>query len=75
MSMLSYVHQLFNTDTCHAYLHTLRWKDRLLAMSPLPKPRDRSLGQLPLPARVQTYWCNGCKRHLQRPHQHLDASE
>ena len=30
MSMLSYLHQLFNTDTCHAYFHTLRWKDRPL---------------------------------------------
>ena len=30
MPMLSYVHQLFNADQCHAYIHTLRWKDRPL---------------------------------------------
>jgi len=30
MSTLSHVHQLFSTDTCHAYLRTLRWKDRPL---------------------------------------------
>jgi len=30
MPVLSYVHQLFNADQCHAYIHTLRWKDRPL---------------------------------------------
>jgi transposase-like protein len=30
MSTLSHVHQLFSTNTCHAYLRTLRWKDRPL---------------------------------------------
>jgi hypothetical protein len=30
MPGLSYLHQLFCADTCHAYLHTLRWQDRLL---------------------------------------------
>ena len=34
MPILSYLHQLFNADTCHAYLHTLRWQDR-----PLQCPR------------------------------------
>jgi hypothetical protein len=24
MSVLAYVHQLFNADQCHAYIHTLR---------------------------------------------------
>src|SRR5262245_31614202 len=37
MPVLSYVHQLFNTDQCHAYIHTLRWKDR-----PLQCPRCQS---------------------------------
>jgi transposase len=37
MPMLSYVHQLFNADQCHAYIHTLRWKDR-----PLQCPRCQS---------------------------------
>ena len=30
MSVLAYVHQLFNADQCHAYIYTLRWKDRVL---------------------------------------------
>ena len=37
MSVLSYVHQLFNVDQCQAYIHTLRWKDR-----PLQCPRCQS---------------------------------
>jgi hypothetical protein len=37
MSVLAYVHQLFNVDQCQAYIHTLRWKDR-----PLQCPRCQS---------------------------------
>src|SRR5262252_5816014 len=37
MPVLSYVHHLFNADQCHAYIHTLRWKDR-----PLQCPRCQS---------------------------------
>ena len=28
MPVLLYVHHLFNVDQCHAYIPTLRWKDR-----------------------------------------------
>jgi transposase-like protein len=28
MPVLSYVHHLFDINQCHAYIHTLRWKDR-----------------------------------------------
>ena len=27
MPMLSYIHHLFNANSCHVYIHTLRWKD------------------------------------------------
>jgi transposase-like protein len=37
MPVLSYVHHLFNIAQCHAYIHTLRWKDR-----PLQCPRCQS---------------------------------
>jgi transposase-like protein len=30
MSIVSHLHQLFNAETCQSYIHTLRWKDRLL---------------------------------------------
>ena len=55
MPVLSHLHQLFNAEQCHAYIHTLRWKDR-----PLQCPRCQShhIG------RWGTYqYRPGCKRH------------
>ena len=62
MSMLSYVHQLFNVDQCHVYIHTLRWKDR-----PLQCPRCQShhigrWGMYHHRPGCKRYWCHGCKR-------------
>jgi hypothetical protein len=37
MSLVSHLHQLFNTETCRSYIHMLRWKDR-----PLQCPRCQS---------------------------------
>ena len=30
MPMVSHLHQLFHPETCQAYIHRLRWKDRPL---------------------------------------------
>ena len=38
MSIVSHLHHFFNLETCQAYIHTLRWKDR-----PLQCPRCQSL--------------------------------
>ena len=38
MSIVSHLHHLFNLETCQAYIHPLRWKDR-----PLQCPRCHSL--------------------------------
>jgi transposase-like protein len=62
MPMLSSLHQLFNTNTCAAYIHTLRWKDR-----PLQCPRCQSQdvdlwGQYHYRPGCKRYWCNGCQR-------------
>ena len=62
MPVLSYVHQLFNVDQCHAYIHTLRWKDR-----PLQCPRCQSQavdpwGNYHYRPGCKRYWCHGCKR-------------
>jgi hypothetical protein len=62
MPGLSYVHHLFNTDQCQAYIHTLRWKDR-----PLQCPRCQSQdvnpwGQYHYRPGCKRYWCNGCQR-------------
>ena len=62
MPVLSYVHHLFDVNQCHAYIHTLRWKDR-----PLQCPRCQSQDVDPWgPSHYRPgckrYWCNGCQR-------------
>jgi hypothetical protein len=55
MPVLSYVHQLFNAEQCQAYIHTLRWKDRLLQC---PRCQSHHIG------RWGTYqYRPGCKRY------------
>src|SRR4030095_738743 len=56
MPVLSCVHQLFNADQCHAYIHTLRWKDR-----PLQCPRCQSHNVGPWGA---YHYQPGLKRYL-----------
>ena len=56
MPMPSYIHQLFSAEQCQAYIHTLRWKDRLLQC-----PRCQSHDVDPW----GTYhYRPGCKRYL-----------
>ena len=62
MSVLSYIHQLFDAEHCQAYIHTLRWKDR-----PLQCPRCQSQdvdpwGTYHYRPGCKRYWCNGCQR-------------
>src|SRR5215472_14558277 len=62
MPVLSYIHQLFNAEHCHASIHTLRWKDR-----PLQCPRCQSHDVDPWSTYhyrpgCKRYWCNSCKR-------------
>ncbi len=62
MSILSYLHQLFDVQTCYAYIHRLCWKDR-----PLQCPRCQSQdvdpwGNYHYRPGVKRYWCNGCER-------------
>jgi transposase-like protein len=62
MLVLSHLHQLFNVNTCHAYIHTLRWKDR-----PLQCPRCQChaigpWGNYHYRPGVKRYWCHGCRR-------------
>src|SRR5687767_7375779 len=64
MSIVSYLHQLFHPETCQAYIHRLRWKDR-----PLQCPRCQSHNVGPWGAYhyqpgLQRYRCKeqACKR-------------
>jgi transposase-like protein len=62
MPVCSYVHHLFSTEQCQAYLHTLRWKDR-----PLQCPRCQSyhIGRWGIYQHrpgCQRSWCHSGKR-------------
>ena len=62
MPMLSYIHHLFNADSCHVDIHALRWKER-----PLQCPRCQSQdvdpwGMYRYRPGCKRYWCNGCQR-------------
>jgi hypothetical protein len=68
MPVLSYVHHLFNVETCQSSIHTLRWKDR-----PLQCPRCQShkvgpWGTYHYQPGLKRYRCqeNACKRTLCR---------
>jgi transposase-like protein len=62
MPMLSSLHQLFNTDTCVAYLHTLRWKDRPRQWPRCQSQDVDSWGTYHDHPGCKRYWCHGCKR-------------
>jgi transposase-like protein len=62
MPVLSHLHQLFHADTCHTYIHTLRWQER-----PLRCPRCQShdvspWGNYHYRPGMKRHWCNGCRR-------------
>ena len=62
MPVLSYVHHLFNVDQCHAYIHTLRWKDRPLQCPQCQSQDVDPWGTYHYRPGCKRYWCNGCKR-------------
>jgi transposase-like protein len=62
MPMFSPLHQLFNAEQCHAYIRTLRWKDR-----PLQCPRCQShtighWGTYQYRPGCKRSGCHNCKR-------------
>ena len=62
MLTLSHLHQLFSVETCHTYIHALRWKDR-----PLQCPRCQSQdvdpwGTYHYRPGYKRYRCDGRKR-------------
>ena len=62
MSMLSYVHQLFNVDQGQAYIHTLRWEDRLLQCPRCQSDQIGRWGTYQYRPGCKRYGCHGCKR-------------
>jgi hypothetical protein len=43
MSIVSHLYQLFHPETCQAYIHRLRWKDRLCSAFIVSLRRARDL--------------------------------
>src|SRR5215470_17849669 len=64
MPVLSHIHHLFNADQCHAYIHTLRWKDRPLQCSRCQSHNVGPWGAYHYWRGVKRYRCKekGCKR-------------
>jgi len=62
MPVLSYLHQCFNPDTCHAYIHMLRWKDRPLQCPRCPSHHVGPWGTYHYRPGGKRYWCKGCRR-------------
>ena len=62
MAMLSHVHHLFSAEHCQAYIHTLRWKDRLLQCPRCQSQYVDPWRTYPYRPGCQRSWCNGCQR-------------
>jgi transposase-like protein len=62
MPVLSHLQQLFNVNTCHAYLHTLRWNDRSLQCPRCQCHAIGPWGNYHYRPGVKRYWCHGCRR-------------
>ena len=64
MSIVSHLHQLFNTETCHSYIHALRWKDRPLQCPRCQSPNVGPWGLYHYQPGLKRYRCKekDCKR-------------
>jgi transposase-like protein len=62
MPGLSYIHQLFNADTCDIYIHTLRWKERPLQCPRCHSQHIRSWGTYHYRPGLKRYRCKNCRR-------------
>jgi transposase-like protein len=62
MSTLSHVHQFFHAETCHAYLHALRWQDRPIQCPHCHSPEVRTWGTYHYRPGFRRYRCTRCRR-------------
>ena len=62
MLTLSHLHQLFSVETCHTYIHALRWKDRPLQCARYHSHDVDPWGHYHYRPGCKRSWCNGCKR-------------
>jgi transposase-like protein len=57
-----YLSQLFSPETCQAYLHMLRWKDRPFQCPHCQSPKVGPWGTYHYRPGCQRYRCKGCRR-------------
>ena len=64
MAIASHLHQLFNTETCQAYIQALRWKDRPLQCPRCQRHHVGPWGTYHYQPGLQRYRCKekACKR-------------
>ena len=62
MPTLSQVHQLFSLETCHAYIHALRWKDRPFQCPHCHSPEVGPWGTYHYRPGFKRYRCKDCGR-------------
>ena len=62
MPVFSYLHQLFSADTCHAYIHMLRWKERSLRCPRCQSHAVGPWGTYHYRPGCKRYRCKGCRR-------------
>jgi transposase-like protein len=61
MPVLASLHPLFNADSCHTYIHTLRWNDRPLQCPRCHSQDIRPWGMYHYRPGLKRYWCHGCR--------------
>lgn len=62
MSIISYLHELFNAEKCQEYLRKLRWKNRQLKCPRCQSQNVSSWGVYHRRPGLQRYMCKNCKR-------------
>lgn len=62
MSIISYLHELFNVEKCQKYIHKLRWKNRELKCPRCQSQNVGSWGKYHRRPGLKRYRCKDCKR-------------
>jgi transposase-like protein len=62
MPVLTALHQLFPTDPCVVYIHTLRWQDRLLHCPRCHSQKVGPWGPYHYRPGLKRYHCKACRR-------------
>ena len=62
MTIISYLHQVFNEEKCRTHIHELRWKDRQLQCPHCLSTYIRNWGKYHRYPEFKRYNCKGCNK-------------